>query len=116
MWRETAWSEGWIGLSLAAVEPAPAEAGENAGERRQCDDDVARISFGEHSRKSFRVTAWSCSVVGRGNGSDTPLRGIPPWRGHGNADYVNGSTCLSGPGCAGRRAQRYVLTTSSELM
>jgi hypothetical protein len=44
-------------LSLAAVEPARAETGEEAGERRHCDDEVTRISLGEHSRKSFRVIA-----------------------------------------------------------
>jgi len=42
-------------LSLAAVEPAPAEAGEDACERRQRDDDVVGIALCEHSRKSFRV-------------------------------------------------------------
>lgn len=42
-------------LSLAAVEPAPAEAGEDACERRQGDDDVVGIALCEHSRKSFRV-------------------------------------------------------------
>ena len=38
---------------LAAVEPAAAEGGEEAGKRRHCDDEVPRISLGEHSL-SFR--------------------------------------------------------------
>ena len=51
-------------LSLAAVEPAAAETGEEAGECRHCDDEVARISLGEHSRKSFRMSALVLAVVG----------------------------------------------------
>ena len=61
---------------LAAVEPAPAKAGEDAGEGRQGDDEIARISLGEHSRKSFRVNAGVFAVVGPEYRSDTPERGI----------------------------------------
>lgn len=48
-------------MLLAAVEPAAAEGGEEAGKRRHCDDEVPRISLGEHSL-SFR---WVLPVLPR---------------------------------------------------
>jgi hypothetical protein len=72
-----------IRLPLAAVEPAPAEAGEETGERGRCDNEVARISLGEHSRTSLSDDWLVLAVVGPEYGWDTPQRGIhraPPRR------------------------------------
>jgi hypothetical protein len=66
------------GQPLAAVEPARAQAGDEAGECRHCDDEVPPVSLVEQGRKSFREWLGRAQLNGMGYPSDTPQRGIDP--------------------------------------
>ncbi len=103
-WRETASSVS-IRLSLAAVEPAPAKTGEEAGERRRCDNEVARISLGEHSRTSFRMTGLSSQLSARSTDRTPPNGGSTACRDAASTTSTTGCG-LPGSDASARSASR----------
>src|SRR6476620_3846816 len=62
-------------FGLAAVEPAAAEAGEDAGHGGETTEEVQPVSLGEHDSTSFR-SVFVFKVVGADYASDTLQRGI----------------------------------------
>ena len=90
-------------VALAAVEPAAAEGGEEAGERRHCNDEVTRLSLGEHSRTSFRYVACLPRLSARGTVGH-PRTGDPPGLASAGSRYV------------ARDAQRFASSSASRML
>jgi hypothetical protein len=51
-------------VSLAAVEPAPAETGEDSSNQSECTDDVASVALAEQGASPFGSNPLLALVVG----------------------------------------------------